>query len=106
MLYLSLMQKNFKHKTAILFTIFFMAIIAAPTIISSIDDSVDISSFYGCNEEEEEAEKLKLVFEDFSEHLEDDLCNAVRENQTEYAYKTYPKPHLNLISPPPEVMSI
>ncbi|MCG0015362.1 hypothetical protein [Winogradskyella immobilis] len=99
------MQKIYKHKIAVFFTIFFMAIIAAPTIISSIDDSVDISGFYGLTEEEE-SESFKLVFENLSEDIENCLVVQTKENQIVYTYKTYPKPHLNLISPPPENINV
>ena len=104
MLYLMLMQKSSKYRIAIFFTILFMALISAPTIILSFDDSVDVSSFYGINEEEE-SENLKLVFEDISEDSEHVLVVLKDVHVIGYAFKAYPKPHLNLISPPPEFIS-
>jgi hypothetical protein len=95
------MQKSFKHKTAVFFTIFFMGIITAPTIISSMDDTVDISSFYGIGEEEE-SESFKLLFENTSEVSENSFIIDTDAHLVAYTYKKYPKPHLNLISPPPE----
>jgi len=47
------MQKSIQNKVAIFFAILFMAVISAPSIIMSIDDSIDITFFYGENEEEE-----------------------------------------------------
>ena len=82
-----------------------MAIISAPTIITSIDDSVDISYFFGMGEEEEESENLKLLFENSLELFEDYFIIKTRGNLIGYTFKTYPKPHLNLISPPPEFIS-
>lgn len=105
MLYLALMQKGTKYKTAIFFTILFMAIITAPTIIVSIDDSVDISCFYGVGEEEEESENLKLLFENYLENSEDLFVVKTNVHLIGYTFKTYPKPHLNLIFPPPEFIS-
>ena len=105
MLYLALMQKSTKYRAAIFFSILFMAIVSAPTVISSIDDSVDISSFFGIDEEEEESENLKLLFENNLELSEDDFVLKTRGSFIGYKFKTYPKPHLNLISPPPEFIS-
>ncbi len=79
-----------------------MAIISAPTIVTSIDDSVDVSCFFGIGEEEE-SENLKLLFENNIEFSDDHhFVIKTRDNLIGYKFKTYPKPHLNLISPPPE----
>ena len=78
-----------------------MAIIAAPTIISSIDETVDISNFYGIGEEEE-SENFKLLFDNTFETSEYSFVIQRGINLLDYVYKTYPKPHLNLIFPPPE----
>ncbi|WP_289044600.1 hypothetical protein [uncultured Olleya sp.] len=78
-----------------------MGLITAPSIIVAIDDSVDMSEFYSLSEEEEENKNVSLIFivqdleDSLSEHSDDD-------NILEYFSKSYPKPHLNLISPPPE----
>lgn len=77
----------------------------APTIIVSIDDSVDVSILYGCTEEEEkevETEKtFELVFDELNNHSS--LLDFLNEqSQLSYRFKIYPKPHLNLIFPPPE----
>ncbi|WGD35948.1 hypothetical protein [Olleya sp. YS] len=91
----------YKKPISIFFTILFLGIITAPSIIIAMDDSVDISVFYSLSEEEEEIKNIKLIssFEDlecdFSEFSNYDLYLG-------YYYKTYPKPHLNIISPPPE----
>ena len=61
-----------------------MGFIIAPSIIVAFDNSIDISIIYSLNEEEEKgSETHKNIVVVFS--------------------KKYPKPHLNLISPPPEV---
>ena len=98
------MQNSSKYRIAVFFTILFMALISAPTIILSFDDSVDVSSFYSLNEEEEN-ENLKLVFEDFSEDTEALFVGLTDGHFIGYTFKTYPKPHLNLVSPPPEFIS-
>ena len=105
MLYLALMQRGTKYKAAIFFTLLFMAIISAPTVITCIDDSVDVSCFFGFGEEEEESENLKLLFENSLELSDDHFVIKTRNNLIGYTFKTYPKPHLNLIIPPPEFIS-
>ena len=86
---------------SIFFTILFMALITAPSIIVTIDDSVDVSVFYSLSEEEEENKNLKLTF--LLENLDDSfLESTINFNYLGYHFKNYPKPHLNLISPPPE----
>ena len=94
------MQTGSQFRIAIFFSILFMALISAPTIILSFDDSVDVSSFYNVNEEEEE--NSKLLFQEISVPSEDTLTANTRAQLIGYTFKKYPKPHLNLISPPPE----
>ena len=98
------MQKKAQHRVAVFFAIFFMGIASAPSIIMSIDDSVDISFFYGENEEEEK-ENFKLLFEISSSSIESCFVNVNAIMTTIYTFKSYPKPQLNLILPPPEFIS-
>lgn len=89
-----------KKSIAIFFTIIFVALISAPSIIVAIDDSVDVSIFYNVTEEENENIKLSFSYIDFIK-----LENIFKTDAKEYLgyyFKNYPKPHLNLISPPPE----
>ncbi len=91
-----------KKSAAVLLILIFTALISAPTIILSIDNSIDTSILLGLSEEEEEIEDAKLLFDiEYSNNLsfEKDypLSDAVY-----YAYKEDPTPHLNLIFPPPE----
>lgn len=95
------MQKSTKYKIAVLFTILFMALISAPTVIMTIDDTIDTTCFSGINEEEENTH-TKLLFDkdqQISESLFEDRVNI---DLIGYTFKNYPKPHLNLISPPPD----
>lgn len=87
------------------FLLIFTWLIAAPTVISIVDDSVDISIFYSLSEEEEKGhETVKNIDVLSSNYNTSDLLFAskLNSNTIGYNYKTYPKPHLNLISPPPE----
>ena len=90
-----------KRNISIFFTVLFMAIITAPSIIMVLDDSVDISVFYSLSEEEEENNNLKIVYSENEEHI-DSLSNSLKNNNLGYFFKNYSKPNLNLISPPPD----
>ena len=96
------MEKRFKHIIAIFFTILFMAITSAPTIIASVDNTIDISSFYGLNEEEENEEfKLLINIDELNEgHPIKEFSDALNIG---YRFKSYSKPHPNPILPPPEL---
>ncbi len=90
----------YRNAISIFFTILFLALITAPSIIVAMDDSVDVSVFYSLSEEEE-TKNLNLVI--VSQSIEDAyLDNLNNTKHLGYHYKIYPKPHLNLVSPPPE----
>ena len=104
MLYLRLLtSKMYKKTIAIFFTVVFMALIVAPSVIVALDDSIDTSIFYSITEEEESGKvknllsPFSLVSSEYTAHFK------VKNSQLfSYRFKSYPKPHLNLISPPPE----
>nr|WP_321247019.1 hypothetical protein [uncultured Psychroserpens sp.] len=95
-----------KSLLAIFFSLLFLSLIIAPTIIMAIDDSIDISFVYDISEEEEEKGKEgNKEFKKFVVDLDDEdesFMSSENEQNLEYTFKTYPKPHLNLIFPPPE----
>ena len=95
------MSSQIKYRIAVFFTILFMALITAPTVILSLDNTYDVSSFYSINEEEEN-QNLKLVFESISLDSDSLFEDQVNHQFIGYTFKHYPKPHLNLISPPPD----
>lgn len=95
-----------KKVIALFYIVLFMGLIIAPTIIIIIDDSIDTSIFYSLAEEEEEESsgKLKKELSPFSIQCNDLTKNLGLKNFEYFGYyfKNYPKPHLNLISPPPD----
>ena len=91
----------FKKTASIFFTVLFLGIISAPLIIVSIDDSIDISILYSISEEEEETNNLKLVISEIDE-ITDSFPTTFKNQKLGCNFKKHPKPHLNLISPPPE----
>ena len=91
---------------SIFFTVLFMATIIAPSVLVFVDDTIDVSFILDASEEEEKKgnEKNKelevLVVDSFIDS--DELFSSERVDNLQYTYKKYTKPHLNLISPPPE----
>ncbi|GGI56067.1 hypothetical protein GCM10011444_03760 [Winogradskyella haliclonae] len=83
------------------FAVFFIAIIAAPTVIISMDDNVDVTFFFGENEEEEK--DFTLVFKISEADTENQDLAKSNKKKDRYTFKSYPKPYLDFISPPPEI---
>lgn len=98
-------QRMLKTVVSSFFLILFLGFISAPTIIHTIDDTIDISFFYSLSEEEERGHQTIKNFEiissdfNFTDFL---FASKLNSNTIGYNFKKYPKPHLNLISPPPE----
>jgi hypothetical protein len=95
----------FRKYISILLTVVFMAFITAPTVISMIDNSIDMSLFYASAEDEEKGNEKNLDIEVLTCQFNDsdlDIALLKSENSSWYYFKKYPKPHLNLISPPPD----
>lgn len=90
----------YRKTIAILFSVLFVALITAPSIIIAIDDSIDVSIFYSITEEEEK-ETIK-VFPINELHEDDHLLTSGTNDNLGYFFKNYLKPHLNIISPPPD----
>ena len=97
-----------KSILSILLSSLFLLFLIAPTAILILDDTADVSFFYASSEEEETgnegSEKNKevelLSFELLSTDIE--FIPSEVENNLFYFFKNYSKPHLNLISPPPD----
>ena len=96
-----------KSLLAIFFSFVFLSLVIAPTILMSIDNTIDISFIYDISEEEEEKGKegnkeIEVFVVEFASEVEGFLT-SINRGHLEYAFKTYQKPHLNLIFPPPEL---
>lgn len=96
-----------KNILAIFFSMVLAFLVIAPTIIVAIDNSEDISYFYSITEEEEnntckKLSELNVLSSENSIDFES-LFFSKTGNSLQYTFKTYPKPHLNLTSPPPEL---
>lgn len=90
---------------SIFFSMLFLAFLAAPSVIVLVDDSIDVSMFYASSEEEEKgSEKNKDIEVLFTDGIGNELVFNSKQtsNNLGYFFKNYPKPQLNLISPPPQ----
>lgn len=97
-----------KNAIATLFIVLFMAIIAAPSILVALDDTIDTSIFFSINEEEEENGEIKNIKVFFSLQP-NNYCLFQDLKKLQYLgnrCKYYPKPYLNLISPPPKFQTL
>jgi hypothetical protein len=96
----------FKHLVSAFFLILFLAFIAAPTIIHTVDDTIDISSFYSISEEEERGHETIKNFEIKLCETEK-FCISIVELEKEKSYASYVKNYIpytiECVSPPPKL---
>ncbi|MFD1062790.1 hypothetical protein ACFQ1Q_05985 [Winogradskyella litorisediminis] len=95
------MKSDHQHKLALFFALLFITIVAAPTVVVSMDDSADVTIFFGENEEEEK-EGFNLIFDFLKSDIEQKLASEHSIKPDAYFFKTYPLPYRNLVSPPPD----
>ncbi len=95
-----------RNLLAVFFSCLFLIFTVVPSIIVVIDDSIDVSFVYDMSEEEEEkGNENSKEFETLTVDLGMDLMTFSTVEclmNLKYTFKSYQKPHLNLISPPPE----
>lgn len=94
-----------KKVKAIFFSVAFLLFITAPTIIMVVDSTIDLSVIFSISEEEEKnnEEGLNIQIYFTSTILnQSQLFLTTTENNLVYFVKKYTKPHLNIISPPPD----
>lgn len=92
-----------KKGFSILFSVVFLLFTVAPTILVMVDDSVDVSIvFSNSGEEEKENLDIEVLFSMIKTNTYN-LAFTFPENSLEHIDKRYTKPHLNIVSPPPEL---
>jgi len=97
------MQKRSIH---LFFSLIFIAFLTAPAIVPLVDDSIDISIFYGLNEEEGENEKhevtkdIELIITQL--HDSDNSIFRTKRNVIPSDESWYLQFYLNISTPPPE----
>ncbi|PWK20447.1 hypothetical protein [Xanthomarina spongicola] len=95
-----------KKVVSIFLSVVFILFIVTPTVIMIVDDTIDISIVYSTSEEEERGHEKQIdkeiLFSNLKSNESDFVFNST-ENSVGYCNKKYAKPHLNLISPPPQL---
>ena len=95
-----------KNIVSIILVTIFSLFLVAPAVIAIVDDTIDISVFYTSSEEEdkgiEKNKNLEVLFSEFNTTVSNFVIKKTKNN-LRYYFKKYTKPHLNLISPPPEL---
>ena len=90
---------------ACILSIIFMSFVAGPTVVSLIDDSVDVSFAFTANEEEN-ASKNPVSFESLVEEVYSNhqSIEYLRTHEKQgYSYKeNYHQVYLEVICPPPK----
>ncbi len=89
----------------------FLLSVIMPTILIVVDNDADISMFFSVSEEEEGNEnenesesELDREYLAYTVKIKNsDIAFVLIENNLEYFYKEYSKPHLIAVSPPPEL---
>ncbi len=87
-----------------------MATISLPTMILIIDNNIDVSIILEVSEEEEQYKEitsldiLELNIQENSPSWKTTL-NLNKKNYSNYRFKNYTNPQLNLISPPPDLQA-
>ena len=94
----------FKKFTALFIVVLFLSIISVPTIISSIDNTIDISLCDGMGEEEE-IENFKILLEPVFSNIESTPNVINKWDNIDLIDGFYSRPLLHIISPPPELQS-
>ena len=94
-----------KNCIALFFSVLFMAMLSAPSIIIAIDNSADVSLFYSLTEEEEkegkENKNIEVLLSEIKTY-ERNIQTSDYQRNLGYYCKKYSNPHLNLVSPPPD----
>lgn len=94
-----------KNIVSLFLSLLFVVFVLTPTLITLVDKAADISVFFEISDEEEKSvEKDGEAQEYLYELHQQELTYGVsgRRNVEAYLCITYPNPHLNIISPPPE----
>lgn len=92
-------------KVAYILSFIFLSFVAGPTVISLIDDSVDVSFAFTANEEENSSKNIvsfeSVVEETYSNHASIEYLRTHQKENHSHT-KNYYQVYLEVISPPPK----
>lgn len=89
---------------AYILSFIFLSFVAAPTVISLIDNTVDVSSAFTANEEETSSKNLvsfETILEEYSNYKSIQFLRTRKDNRYSYL-EGYHRVYLDVVSPPPK----
>jgi|TARA_Y100000766_G_C18620514_1_gene465887 hypothetical protein len=97
-----------RAKLALFFTLIFSTLLIAPTVVSVVDDSINLSFLLNMNEEEEgnssvQEIKLKITSENENSFLV--LSRIQKKKNISYQSKNYFSEYPKITTPPPKDLS-
>lgn len=96
-----------KRIISTILALFLTVVIVSPMLVTIVDNTVEVGLFETSEEEKDTRGENKVEIEKLlTNHLPREFSSEEinSNNNLGYFFKVYPKPHLNLISPPPELV--
>lgn len=97
-----------KRGISLIFSILFLLYLGLPTILTMVDNSIDISLIISTTVDDEESEK-NLDFKVISPNIKSNnsgISLSYSKNSLLHCNKKYGKAYLDIISPPPDFSTI
>lgn len=97
-----------KRGISLVFSILFLLFIGLPTILTMVDNSIDISLIISTTTDEEESEK-NMDFKVISPNIKSNNSGITLSNSKNsllHCNKKYGKAYLDIISPPPDYCTL
>lgn len=97
-----------KRGISLVFSILFLLFIGLPTILTMVDNSIDISLIISTNTDDEESEKnldFQVMFSNVKSN-NSGISLSFLKNSLLHCNIKYGKPNLDIISPPPDYYTL
>lgn len=96
-----------KRGISLVFSTLFLLFIGLPTILTIVDNSIDISLIISTTDDEESEKNLdfKVIFPNVKSN-NSGIALSYSKNSLLHCNKKYGKPYLDLISPPPDYYTL
>ncbi len=96
-----------KRGISLVFSTLFFLFIGLPTILTMVDNTIDISLIMSTPDDEESEKNLefKVIFPQMKSNNSGTFLSCLKTNLL-YFSKKYGKPYLDIISPPPDYYTL
>ena len=101
-------NKMKKRGISLVFSILFLLFIGLPTILTMVDNSIDISLIISTTTDDEESEKnldFQVMFSNVKSN-NSGIALSYSKISLLHCNKKYGKPYLDIISPPPDYYTL